>query len=96
MVEMGGLIRRIPKTAFFFLIGAVAISALPTLNGFASEWLTSQPVLQSFGTTESLTRLILPLIGAMLTLTEVLATIPRFSSLQKDCVRTPPPIKTSL
>ena len=32
MEEMGGLIKRMPKTAFCFLIGAVAISALPPLN----------------------------------------------------------------
>src|SRR2546427_6494985 len=38
MEEMGGLIKRMPQTAFFFLIGAVAISALPPLNGFVSEW----------------------------------------------------------
>ncbi len=39
MEEMGGLIKRMPHTAFFFffLIGAVAISALPPLNGFVSE-----------------------------------------------------------
>ena len=29
MEQMGGLIRRMPQTAFFFLVGAVAISALP-------------------------------------------------------------------
>ncbi|HEU0009017.1 MAG TPA: proton-conducting transporter membrane subunit, partial [Verrucomicrobiae bacterium] len=40
MEEMGGLAKRMPQTAFFFLIGAVAISALPPLNGFVSEWLT--------------------------------------------------------
>jgi hydrogenase-4 component B len=37
MEEMGGLIKRMPWTALFFLIGAAAISALPPLNGFASE-----------------------------------------------------------
>ena len=39
MEEMGGLIRPMPVTAFCFLIGAVAISGLPPLNGFVSEWL---------------------------------------------------------
>ena len=34
--DMGGLIRTMPKTAFYFLIGALAISALPPLNGFVS------------------------------------------------------------
>jgi NADH:ubiquinone oxidoreductase subunit 5 (subunit L)/multisubunit Na+/H+ antiporter MnhA subunit len=32
--DMGGLIRGMPRTAFYFLIGALAISALPPLNGF--------------------------------------------------------------
>jgi hydrogenase-4 component B len=62
-----------PKTAFFFLIGAVAISALPPLNGFVSEWLTYQSLLQGFGTTTSLFRLMFPLSGAMLALTGALA-----------------------
>jgi hydrogenase-4 component B len=73
MEEMGGLIKRMPKTAFCFLIGAVAISALPPLNGFVSEWLTYQSLLQGFGTTGSLVRLMFPLSGAMLALTGALA-----------------------
>ena len=73
MEEMGGLIKRMPGTAFFFLIGAVAISALPPLNGFVSEWLTYQSLLQGFGTTDSLVRLVFPLGGAMLALTGALA-----------------------
>ncbi|MBI5912920.1 hydrogenase 4 subunit B [Candidatus Azambacteria bacterium] len=40
--EYGGLIKRMPQTAFFFLIGSMAISALPPFNGFFSEWLTFQ------------------------------------------------------
>jgi len=73
MEDMGGLIRRMPQTAFYFLVGAVAISALPPLNGFVSEWLTYQALLQGFGTTDSLVRLIFPLSGAMLALTGALA-----------------------
>jgi hydrogenase-4 component B len=73
MEEMGGLIKRMPKTALCFLVGAVAISALPPLNGFVSEWLTYQSLLQGFGTTSSLVRLLFPLSGAMLALTGALA-----------------------
>lgn len=40
--HLGGLIRFMPYTAAFFLAGAVAISGLPPLNGFVSEWLTFQ------------------------------------------------------
>jgi len=73
MEEMGGLARRMPETAFYFLIGAVAISALPPLNGFVSEWLTYQALLQGFGASDSLWRLAFPLSGAMLALTGALA-----------------------
>jgi hydrogenase-4 component B len=73
MEEMGGLAKRMRWTAFFFLVGAVAISALPPLNGFVSEWLTYQSLLQGFGTTPSLIRLMFPLSAAMLALTGALA-----------------------
>ncbi len=73
MEEMGGLAKRMRWTAIFFLVGAVAISALPPLNGFVSEWLTYQSLLQGFGTTPSLIRLMFPLSGAMLALTGALA-----------------------
>jgi hydrogenase-4 component B len=47
MEEMGGLIKRMPWTAACFLVGSAAISALPPLNGFVSEWLTFQALLQT-------------------------------------------------
>lgn len=42
MESYGGLLKVLPWTGFFFLVGSMAISALPPLNGFASEWLTFQ------------------------------------------------------
>jgi hydrogenase-4 component B len=47
MEELGGLIKRMPWTAAAFLVGAVAIAGLPPLNGFVSEWLTFQALLQN-------------------------------------------------
>lgn len=47
----GGLIRFMPFTAFFFLIGSLAISAFPPFNGFASEWLTFQALFVGIGST---------------------------------------------
>ncbi len=73
MEEMGGLIRPMPVTAFCFLIGAVAISGLPPLNGFVSEWLTYQSLLAGYGSTGGLTRILFPLAGSMLALTGALA-----------------------
>jgi len=73
MEELGGLIRRMPWTAFCFLIGAIAISGLPPLNGFVSEWLTYQSLLAGFGTTRSLISLMFPIAGSLLALTGALA-----------------------
>lgn len=44
--RLGGLIRRMPQTAALFLIGAASIAAIVPLNGFQSEWLTFQALLQ--------------------------------------------------
>jgi hydrogenase-4 component B len=73
MERMGGLIRRMPSTALYFLIGAIAISGLPPLNGFVSEWLTYQALLNGFGSTQGLTHVAFPIAGALLALTAALA-----------------------
>ncbi|HET9952189.1 MAG TPA: proton-conducting transporter membrane subunit [Candidatus Eisenbacteria bacterium] len=39
MSRLGGLWRAMPWTAALFVVGAAAISGLPPLNGFVSEWL---------------------------------------------------------
>jgi formate hydrogenlyase subunit 3/multisubunit Na+/H+ antiporter MnhD subunit len=39
MHQLGGLLKRMPWTGLSFLVGAVAISGLPPLNGFVSEFL---------------------------------------------------------
>jgi len=39
MSRLGGLWRAMPWTAGLFVLGAMAISGLPPLNGFVSEWL---------------------------------------------------------
>lgn len=59
MEEYGGLIKYMPQTALFFLIGAMAISALPPFNGFFSEWLTFQSLFQAVSQFDILTKLIL-------------------------------------
>ncbi|HEU4383073.1 MAG TPA: proton-conducting transporter membrane subunit, partial [Anaeromyxobacteraceae bacterium] len=45
--RLGGLSRRMPRTALLFLVGAAAISGLPPLNGFVSEWLVFLGSLES-------------------------------------------------
>ena len=73
MERLGGLIHRLPITAFAFLVGSAAISALPPLNGFASEWLTFQAVLVSPQLPDWGLKLLVPAVGAMLALSAALA-----------------------
>jgi hydrogenase-4 component B len=73
MEEMGGLIKRMPRTAFCFLLGACAISALPPLNGFASEWLVFQALLGGSAIPRPEVAVIMPIAVAMLALTSGLA-----------------------
>jgi hydrogenase-4 component B len=72
--EYGGLLRRMPWTGLSFLVGAIAISALPPLNGFASEWLTFQGFVYGFRATPlPIASPLFPVAGALLALTSALA-----------------------
>ena len=66
--KLGGLIRPMPQTAFLFLGGCLAISALPPLNGFVSEWLIFQAILVSPNLPQWGLKLVIPAVGAMLAL----------------------------
>ena len=70
--QMGGLIRYMPQTALYFLVGALAISALPPLNGFVSEWLTFQAALQAPLLESSVVRSLVPIVAAVLALSGAL------------------------
>ena len=71
--QLGGLIRTMPWTAGAFLVGALAISALPPFNGFVSEWLTLQTMLRSAELPSTLVKIVFALCGAGLALTAALA-----------------------
>jgi len=73
MERLGGLIHRMPLTAFTFLVGSAAISALPPLNGFVSEWLTFQAILVSPDVPQWALKFLVPAIGALLALSAALA-----------------------
>ena len=45
--HLGGLIKNMPYTAIFFLIGSLAICGLPPFNGFISEYLIYVGMLKS-------------------------------------------------
>lgn len=72
--RMGGLIKKMPWTALFFLIGSISISALPPFNGFVSEWLTFQALLSlGFELPDTTVNILAPVAGAGLALTGALA-----------------------
>jgi hydrogenase-4 component B len=73
MEKLGGLLNRMPATGFLFLAGAAAISALPPLNGFASEWLLLQSILLSPDLPQWPLKLLVPVAGALLALAAALA-----------------------
>ena len=73
MERLGGLIHRMPYTSFAFLVGSVAISALPPLNGFVSEWLTFQAILQSPELPQWGLKVAVPAVGGLLALSAALA-----------------------
>ena len=73
MEKLGGLIHRMPRTAFVFLVGCAAVSALPPLNGFVSEWLVFQAILLSPQLASWGLKLMIPAAGALLALSAALA-----------------------
>lgn len=48
--QLGGLIKSMPYTAILFLLGSLAISALPTFNGFISEFFMYLAMLNGIST----------------------------------------------
>ena len=73
MNRLGGLIRRLPWTAFCFLMGSLAIAGLPPLNGFVSEWLLFQSLLPGIGSSAPLVAPLMTLAVGILALTGGLA-----------------------
>ncbi|HUO89434.1 MAG TPA: hydrogenase 4 subunit B [Rhizomicrobium sp.] len=73
MENQGGLIHRMPVTAFAVLAGCFGIAALPPLNAFASEWLTFQAILLSPALPQWGLKLLVPAVGALLALAVALA-----------------------
>lgn len=72
---MGGLGRLMPYTALCFLIGTMAISALPPFNGFVSEWFTYQSLFVLSQNGDLTLRIAGPIAIIMLALTGALAAL---------------------
>jgi hydrogenase-4 component B len=62
-----------PWTSVTFLVGAMAISALPPLNGFVSEWLTLQALFAGVLAGPGRISVVMGLLGVVLALTGGLA-----------------------
>ncbi|MGP3592157.1 hydrogenase 4 subunit B [Vagococcus sp. WN89Y] len=75
MEHMGALAKRMPWTAGAFLVGCLAISALPPLNGFISEWYTYQALFSLTQIDSMVVRLAGPLAIVMLAITGALAAM---------------------
>jgi len=71
--KYGGLIKNMPLTAFMFLIAAISISALPPTNGFISEWMIFQSMLNSGEISDITLKLAFPFAIFALALTGGLA-----------------------
>jgi len=52
--RLGGLMKRMPITGAVLLVGALAIMALPPLNGFVGEWLLFQSLLHGLPASSAL------------------------------------------
>lgn len=72
---MGGLSRRMPWTALTFLVGALAVTAIPPLNGFVSEWFTYQALLNAAGSDLFALRVFAPLFAILLALAGAFAVM---------------------
>ncbi|NOY68841.1 MAG: hypothetical protein GXP53_05025 [Deltaproteobacteria bacterium] len=73
MDRLGGLIKKMPWTSLFFLTGALSIAGMPPFNGFVSEWLTLQSLLQCSVLSSKAIKIVFVLCGAGLALTAALA-----------------------
>ncbi len=73
MEKMGGVVRAMPGVALGFLVGAMAISALPPFNGFVSEWLLFQAFFGAFATGSLSTEIAFTVAAATLALASGLA-----------------------
>ena len=71
--KLGGLLRLMPWTGLCFLIASLAISAVPPLNGYISEWMLLETLLQSFAIPNTMAKIVIALSGAMLALTAGIA-----------------------
>jgi len=71
--RLGGLIHRMPWVAWLTLVGTLAMSGLPPLNGFVSEWLLLQSFLFVHAVPKAFVNMLLPLGAALIALCAALS-----------------------
>ena len=67
--SLGGLLRRMPVTGSVFLVGGLAMAALPVLCGFVSEWLLLQSMLHGLPSKDPAVAVAMPVGVGVLALT---------------------------
>ena len=70
---LGGLARRMPRTALAALISTLALCGLPPLSCFAGEWLIFQALILGYSAGAGQLRLLVPFAGAAMALAGALA-----------------------
>lgn len=84
MDKLGGLIKKMPKTAMLFLTGSIAIGGIPPLNGFISEFMIYCGILKGINSAgiSQITLMIMTFAGmsiiggiSILTFTKTFSTI---------------------
>jgi hydrogenase-4 component B len=73
MEKLGGLAKKMPVTSICFLFGSLAISAIPPLNGFVSEWFTYQAMFNAAIDGDAVVRLVVGFGAVALAITGALA-----------------------
>jgi formate hydrogenlyase subunit 3/multisubunit Na+/H+ antiporter MnhD subunit len=95
--EMGGLARKMPLTAFLWIIGAMMLSGFPPFSSFVAEWVMFAGIFEKGGTDSS--ALIIAIVGVMAILLTIAYTFravkdvffgPLKPHLDNDRVKDPP------
>jgi hydrogenase-4 component B len=73
MEKMGGLAKAMPVTSICFLVGSLAISAIPPLNGFVSEWFTYQAMFNAASAGDHAIQVVMAFAVVALAITGALA-----------------------
>ncbi|MBX3498641.1 MAG: hydrogenase 4 subunit B [Alphaproteobacteria bacterium] len=73
MARLGGLVHLMRLTAPITLVGCLAASALPPLNGFASEWLIFQATIEALELPRWELKFLVPVVATLLALAAALA-----------------------